>query len=446
MSAVSNLVAEITSGEFGDAIEIHCNKSDPVFQKIAARWSDIGRKTPRCIVLPQTEQEVAKIVEFAAKFKIPFVSKAGGHSLWSTIGDEGFILDLSRFSHIGIDIERGNQVSVGAGVTIKEANDAAFQKELLLPLGTSNSVGVVPFSIGGGQSYFENHCGFAADNIVSARVVTANGKLVTASPTSNPDLLWAIRGAGQLFRVVTELTLQAYPISILGNDRGNVWKSSVVYAKEKTSQVLDALEPIIKNTSAMARGMFYAVAPAPSYRPFSLLYTVRSEVVSVKDLNNGSAALDTKGGFKPFASTGFQTFKPAPFMALVRSFEELQIVCPDARSSAYALAWNTYRPPNDPKGNAPYIAYSHHNINIWAQLLSSYGDPQSHDGVSRIEQAALEDIRQAYGQEESEIAAYPNFTRDGPISRIYRGEERLCKLERLKKKWDPEGVFTRIFL
>lgn len=71
-------------------------------------------------------------VEFAAKFEIPFVSKAGGHSLWSTIGDEGFILDLSRFSHIGIDIERGNQVSVGAGVTIKEANDAAFQKELLL--------------------------------------------------------------------------------------------------------------------------------------------------------------------------------------------------------------------------------------------------------------------------------------------------------------------------
>jgi hypothetical protein len=254
---------------------------------------------------------------------------------------------------------------------------------------------VVPFSVGGGQSYFENHCGFGADNIVSARVVTANGKLVTASPTSNPDLLWAIRGAGQLFGVVTELTLQAYPIPILGNDRGNVWKSSVVYAKEKASQVLEALEPIIKNTSAMARGMFYAVAPAPSYSTaisLSLMYfgtaaaaeqhfrvllqdlkpdTVRSEVVSVKDLNNGSAALDTKGGFKRFASTGFQTFKPAPFMALVRSFEELQKACPDARSSAYALAWNTYRPPNDPKGNAHYIAYSHHNINIWVVSVPS---------------------------------------------------------------------------
>jgi hypothetical protein len=252
---------------------------------------------------------------------------------------------------------------------------------------------VVPFSIGGGQSYFENHCGFGADNIVSARVVTANGKLVTASPTSNPDLLWAICGAGQLFGVVTELTLQAYPIPILGNDQGNIWKSSIVYTKEKALQVLEALEPIIKNTSAMARGMFYAVAPAPLYSTaisLSLMYfgtaaaaeqhfrvllqdlkpdTVRSEVVSVKDLNNGSA--DTKGGFKRFASTGFQTFKPAPFMALVRSFEELQKACPDARSSAYTLAWNTYRPPNDPKGNAPYIAYSHHNINIWVVSVPS---------------------------------------------------------------------------
>jgi hypothetical protein len=72
----------------------------------------------------------------------------------------------------------------------------------------------VPFNRG--QSYFENHCGFGADNIISARMVTAKGDLIDMFATSKTDLFWAIRGARQLFGVVTSLTLRAYPVSFLG--------------------------------------------------------------------------------------------------------------------------------------------------------------------------------------------------------------------------------------
>lgn len=72
-------------------------------------------------------------MKLAFKSKVPFVSKAGGHSLWSTIGDEGFILDLSRFRNINIGLEK-RHVTLGAGVTILEANNATFREGLILRL------------------------------------------------------------------------------------------------------------------------------------------------------------------------------------------------------------------------------------------------------------------------------------------------------------------------
>jgi hypothetical protein len=104
-------------------------------------------------------------------------------------------------------------------------------------------------------------------------------------------------------------------------------------------------------------------------------FLARSENISIGDLNNGSTAIDSKGGFKGFASTGFQTFEPTPFMALVERFEELRLSCPDSHSSVYALAWNTYVPSNDPKRNTSQIAYSYHDINVWALSFLSLNVP-----------------------------------------------------------------------
>lgn len=70
-------------------------------------------------------------VKLAGRFKIPFVSRAGGHSLWSTVGDGGFVLDLSRFRKTSVDTGK-QQITVSAGVSVKEANDATYQAGLLL--------------------------------------------------------------------------------------------------------------------------------------------------------------------------------------------------------------------------------------------------------------------------------------------------------------------------
>lgn len=91
-----------------------------------------------------------------------------------------------------------------------------------LALGTANTAGAIPMAIGGGLSTFSSLIGVASDNILSAKVVTASGTLIHASPVSHPDLFYGLRGAGQCFGVVTEITMQAHPISVLGTPNGTV--------------------------------------------------------------------------------------------------------------------------------------------------------------------------------------------------------------------------------
>ena len=70
------------------------------FEKYAQRWTNIGSETPAAIVLPRTEEDIQKVVRWAIKSSIPFVAKSGGCSEWSTIGDNGFFVDLTHYSAI----------------------------------------------------------------------------------------------------------------------------------------------------------------------------------------------------------------------------------------------------------------------------------------------------------------------------------------------------------
>jgi hypothetical protein len=87
-------------------------------------------------------------------------------------------------------------------------------------------------------------CGTTSDNIVSARLITATGELVTVD-SSKPDLLWALKGAGQFFGLITELTLRAYPFSILGTDDGTIWSGAFMLDITKAGEVAKVAEKLM---------------------------------------------------------------------------------------------------------------------------------------------------------------------------------------------------------
>ena len=104
----------------GPDCAILTHPAEAKFQEHSKRWTDIGRKTPAAIVLPRTEEDIQKVVQWAVKSLIPFVTKSGGCSEWSTIGGNGLVIDLTHYFAIQVDAKT-RTATIRGGVTQKEA-------------------------------------------------------------------------------------------------------------------------------------------------------------------------------------------------------------------------------------------------------------------------------------------------------------------------------------
>ncbi|KAF9556156.1 FAD-binding domain-containing protein [Agrocybe pediades] len=431
------------------------------FQELCLRWSDINRRAPGAIIVAGDEKDVEQAVGLAAELSIPFVPCSGGHSLWSTIGNDGFILDLRRLQNITVDLE-SRQVTLQSGVLVGHANQVAWGHGLCLPLGTANTAGVIPMAIGGGLNSLSSVVGSASVNIISAKMVMADGKSVFVSSTSNHELFYALRGAGQCFGVVTELTLQAHPTSVLGSTDGTVWTGVMVFPIAKGGCVFEILSNLTEDHEAPTTGICIITSPPPTldtslivipvyfgesaaaegfYQPLLQLEPFSTcQSIPYPRVNDAGEAFGVKGGFKRFSGAGLQRLDPSTWMQVVDRYERLKREFPDAIQSGYAVEW--YK--QGASRHRDETAFAHSGVRMWAELLSWYSGAESHLGVQTAEKDVLEIVRQ--GQQPIEYMSYPNWTRDDPIEHLFPGEERLARLRDLKRKWDPAGVFTRLFL
>ena len=99
--------------------EILNDPTDQTFQRHSERWTDIAREIPAAIVLPTTEADIQAIVQWAVESGVPFVIKGAGGSEWSTINDEGFVIDLGRYSSVTVDAQ-ARTATIRGGVTQKD--------------------------------------------------------------------------------------------------------------------------------------------------------------------------------------------------------------------------------------------------------------------------------------------------------------------------------------
>lgn len=258
---------------------------------------------------------------------------------------------------------------------------------LYTALGTANTAGVVPMALGGGLSTFSSIIGFASDNIVSARLVTAEGKLITVSETSHPDLFYGIRGAGQFFGIVTQITIQAYTTSVLGTPNGSVWTGVMVFPATKADAVFQVLSKLTEDTKAPTMGICIITSPPPSfatslivipaffgeaeeaerfYKPLISLEPFSTcNNVPYPRINDSGEAFGTKGGFKRFTGAGLKRIDPKIWMEVIARYEELVREFPDAKSTGYAVEWNMRDAPR----KSDETAFSHHDVKIWAVQL-----------------------------------------------------------------------------
>lgn len=266
------------------------------------------------------------------------------------------------------------------------ASDHRNPRGLILgtALGNGNAVGAIPYFLGGGSSSTNGLTGFGSDQIVSARVITAKGDLLTASEDQNPDLLWAVRGAGQFFGLVTQLVIRVYPFSTLGNEKGLIWSSLFIFPLLRAREVTSAMKVLMDDSRYATNGMIMVMAPPPKRQPslvvagtyigdltaakdaYKSLYDLGPIVVlggevPIQNANDGRAALDAKGGFKAFGTIGLQHFDEENFLKTIDLWKELVAECPDAISTAFNFQWDS----KPVKSLGIDSAMSHHDIRYW---------------------------------------------------------------------------------
>jgi len=175
-------------------------------------WNGRFDRRPTAVIRCRDTGDVKAAIDFARHHGLRLAVKAGGHSNagHSTI-EGGLLIDLSPMKGVEVD-PRSKTARVQPGVKWGEFNPVAEKHGLATPGGTVSTVGVSGFTLGGGGGYLTRKYGMAVDNLLSAEVVTADGRLVRASDDENPDLYWALRGGGGNFGVVTSFEFRMHDV------------------------------------------------------------------------------------------------------------------------------------------------------------------------------------------------------------------------------------------
>ena len=194
-----------------------------------ATWSGALDQRPAIVAEAQTPADVRAAVVTAQEHGLPFAVQATGHGT-HVPADGALLVKTSAMAEVLVDPDR-RIARVGPGARWGDVIAAAAPFGLAPLSGTSPSVGVAGYTLGGGLSWLSRKHGFAADSLLRADVVTADGAIVTASADRTADLLWALRGGGGSFGVVTSLEIALHPVSW-------VYAGAALFARERASELL----------------------------------------------------------------------------------------------------------------------------------------------------------------------------------------------------------------
>ncbi|KAF9878165.1 6-hydroxy-d-nicotine oxidase [Colletotrichum karsti] len=185
--------------------------SAATFEEVRPFYNAAFTNQPGAIVRPRTDAEVAAVIQEAQAKSVPFGIRSGGHDLVAAQlqGKDGIMIDL-RSLDSAVVAEDKKSARVGGGILGVNLSKFLHEHKLLTPHGWCATVGIVGWALGGGYGYSSAFYGLGVDQILGARVVLASGEVVDTD--EHPDLLWALRGAGNgNFGVVVELRVKLYP-------------------------------------------------------------------------------------------------------------------------------------------------------------------------------------------------------------------------------------------
>ncbi len=290
--------------------------ADEGYDEARQLWNGMFDKRPAIVAMCTGTADVIDAVNFARENGLRVAVRGGGHAVAGTGSiDDGMMINLARMDSVRVDRQAGT-VRVGGGATWGAADRESQAFGLATPGGIVADTGVAGLTLGGGFGWLRNKYGLSCDNLRSADVVTADGRLLTASATENADLLWGLQGGGGNFGIVTSFEFQLHPLG------PEVMAAIPMYALEDAGSVLRQWRDFVASApeEVTSAAVVWTIPADPPVMPEVV---VGQDVLIIPAVYAGTAA-DGERALQPlrqFATPIVDLSSRMPFRAMQSSLD-----------------------------------------------------------------------------------------------------------------------------
>jgi FAD/FMN-containing dehydrogenase len=422
-------------------------RGDPGYDEARRVWNGVIDRHPAVIVRCSTTDEVAAALSHAREHRLAVAVRGGGHNVAGTaVNDEGLVIDLSPMRAVRVDPERGTATAQG-GATWGDVDRATQPHGLAVPGGVVSVTGVAGLTLGGGYSHQRRRDGMAIDNLVSARVVLADGSVARASEHEHPDLFWALRGGRETLGVVTEFEYRMHP---LGPE----------VLSMHTAYPLDAIDVVFERYRELAAGapdelstalLVWTIPPVPGLPeeivglPYvgvvgmyagpveegeAIIAPYRQIAEPIADLTHVGSYLDEQSSLDPLFADGQRYFWKSLYTrdmsdgaVEVIKRRSLERPSPQTLMIIRHLGGAIGRVP------AGATAFGDRSADFLVSIDSTWQQPADDEENIAYTRAFYDELLPY-----SDGRSYVNFASDG-------GDAPPDRVRRIKAEYDPDGVF-----
>ncbi len=429
---------------------------DPGYDEARAVFNGMVDRRPERIMRCESTGDVVAALELARTGGLPVSVYGGGHGVTgSAVVDGGLCIDLRGIDAVVVDPAAGT-ARVGGGATWGVIDAATQEHALAVTGGRMSTTGVGGLALGSGSGWLERALGYTCDNLLSAEVVTADGRVVVASAGENPDLFWALRGGGGNFGIVTEFTFELHPVGpiVLGGmllypadmagDLLRFWRDYMADAPDEvgtgvafiTAPPADFVPEPVRGHPVVGVVVCYAgdpdkgaevMAPLLEFGPPAVSMVQPMPYVAVQQLVNDN----NPKGMRNYWTADFYSALPD---------EAIDVLVAHATKPSAPLSETLVIPGGGAIARVPddETAFGQRGAAFNLHYLTMWGDPTEDDlHIAHTREMAAAMKPWSTGR------VYLNFIGDegsGRVEQAY-GPERYARLQEIKRTWDPENLF-----
>jgi len=318
VTELSSKTLESFAGRFRGAL---IRENDGGYEQARRVWNGLIDKRPAMVARCSGVADVVAGINLAREHNLVLAVRGGGHNVsGSGVCDGGLVIDLSAMNAVRVD-QKQRTVQVQGGATLADVDRETQMFGMATTTGNVSKTGIGGLTLGGGFGNLRRKFGLGVDNFVSAEVVTANGEVIRADTSENPDLFWALRGGGGNFGVVTSFDFQLhhlgpevmfaaqfFPIRVAGAAFRR-WRDFVANAPDEISSIAffwtiprtDPFPQELRGERVFLYGAMYAGSPEEGEKALNPLMKIGTPIL---DLSARGPYTQWQQAFDPFFIPG----------------------------------------------------------------------------------------------------------------------------------------------